>query len=162
MDKISYVLESFKNIQDLIKFIDQKSGAVLVVSGLAFTGYIEFLKDLILVSPKSATFFGILSFLFSLATLISLTIVIYISIFRVLKPRKAKHYKADEASMFYFEHLLKLGKEQVFAHYKLINENDMLKNLIDQQHEVSIILSQKDTDLKVNLWRSEQLINFAV
>jgi len=44
MDKTTFAFESFKNIQDLIKFADQKSSAVLVVAGLTFTGYIQFLN----------------------------------------------------------------------------------------------------------------------
>jgi len=31
MNKTDYAIESFKNIQDLIKFADQKAGAVIVV-----------------------------------------------------------------------------------------------------------------------------------
>jgi hypothetical protein len=46
MDRITYALESFKNIQDLIKFTDQKSSAVLVVIGLVFTAFVQYIEKL--------------------------------------------------------------------------------------------------------------------
>lgn len=147
MNKTEYALESFKNIQNLIKFIDQKSGAVLVIAGLIFTGYIEFLKDIELTIPKSATFFEIVTFIAILVTAISLIIVIYISIFKVLKPRLAKNYKKDEFSLFYFEHLSALGKEDVSIQYQTLDDQGMLKHIIDQQHEVSEILKRKTSEL---------------
>jgi hypothetical protein len=147
MNKTEYALESFKNIQELIRFIDQKSGAVLVLAGLIFTGYIDFIKSLEFVSFKDATFFGLLTFIASIATLICLTVVVYISIFNVLKPRLAKNYTEEEFSLFYFEHLQALGKENVNKEYKSLNENQMTKYIIDQQHEVSVILNKKTVQL---------------
>ncbi|ESS66027.1 hypothetical protein MGMO_216c00020 [Methyloglobulus morosus KoM1] len=47
MEKQNFALESIKNIQELIRFIDQKSGAVLLVSGLIMTAFLEFSKELI-------------------------------------------------------------------------------------------------------------------
>ena len=46
MNKPEYALESFKNIQDLIKFADQKAGALLVVIGLVFTAFVQYLEKL--------------------------------------------------------------------------------------------------------------------
>jgi len=145
MKNIEFALESFKNIQELIRFIDQKSGAVLVIAGLVFTGYIEFLKDLDF--SNSFSFWGIITLISSIATLISLVVVIYISIFQVLKPRLAKNYQKDEYSLFYFEHLSNLGKEKLNNEYKSVNEDDMLKYVVDQQFEISKILEQKTDKL---------------
>ena len=151
MKKTDFALESFKNIQDLIKFIDQKSSLVLVVSGLIFTGYIEFIKDLIFISPRDSNFWSILTFLSSLSTLICLTLVLYISIFKILKPQKAKHYGVSDKSLFYYEHLASIGKEQVLAEYDSISEDKMLKEIIDQQHEVSVILNTKQNEFGKSL-----------
>ena len=143
MEKENFALESFKNIQELIRFIDQKSGAVLVIAGLAFTGYIEYAKDLQFVSIQEVDFIGILCFLSSLITIGCLVFVIWISIFKVLKPRLAKNYANDEHSLFYFEHLSQLGKEQTLTEYKNLNDVSILKNIVDQQFEVSKIMEQK-------------------
>ena len=141
MDKFIFALESFKNIQDLIKFIDQKSSAVLVVTGLIFTGYTQFLEGLIFTSNFNSL--GFLTFISSLSTLISLLIVIYISIYKVLKPRVATHYTANEYSLFYYEHIYQIGKDNILKQYNNLNSDVILKNIIDQQHEVSHILSKK-------------------
>lgn len=143
MEKENFALESFKNIQELIRFIDQKSGAVLVIAGLAFTGYIEFAKNLRFVTLEEVNFLGVVSFLSGLVTIISLLAVVWVSIFKVLKPRLAKNYKNGEHSLFYFEHLSQLGKEQTLTDYKALSNELILKNIIDQQFEVSKIMEQK-------------------
>lgn len=147
MDKTTFALESFKNIQDLIKFVDQKSSAVLVVTGLIFTGYIQFLQGLTFSFTENLNFFGIMTFVSSMSTLLSLLMVVYISIFKVLKPRTAKHYSKDETSLFYYVHIAKVGKESILESYKTVNTEIMLKNIIDQQHEVSAILNEKTKEL---------------
>lgn len=151
MDKTTFAIEAFKNIQDLIKFVDQKAGAVLVVAGLIFTGYVNFLSELSLATSKSITVIGVLVFLASLATTICLTMVITIIIFKVLNPRNAKHYKSKELSLFYYEHIFQTGKEKVFEKYKTIDEETILKNIIDQQYEVSNILKEKTIELGKSL-----------
>ena len=80
MDKINFAFESFKNIQDLIKFVDQKSSAVLVVAGLIFTGYIQFLQGLTFSLTEGLTLYGITTLIASIATLISLLLVLHIDI----------------------------------------------------------------------------------
>ncbi len=147
MDKITFALESFKNIQDLIKFVDQKSSAVLVVTGLIFTGYIQFLNGLIFSTKGNLTFIEIMTFLSSLVTIFSLGMVLYISIYKVLKPRLAKHYPANDFSLFYYEHIYQCGKSNVIAQYNQLNSDIMLKNIIDQQHEICCILNEKTKSL---------------
>lgn len=150
MEKENFAIESFKNIQELIRFIDQKSAAVLVIAGLSFTGFIEFAKNLSFVPMKEADFFGIVCFLSGSITVISLIAVLWVSIFRVLKPRLAKNYKQDEHSLFYFEHLSQLGKEQTLVEYQNLNSDLILKNIIDQKFEVSKIMEQKTGFLSIS------------
>ncbi|GAB5424210.1 MAG: hypothetical protein Crog4KO_13570 [Crocinitomicaceae bacterium] len=147
MKKEEFALESFKNIQELIRFIDQKSGAVLVIAGLAFTGYIEFVDELQFVPIDEAGFLGVTCFLSGLCTVLCLIAVIWISIFKVLKPRLAKNYSAGEHSLFYFEHLSKLGKASTLAEYGSLTDDKMLKQLIDQQFEISQIMEKKTENL---------------
>jgi hypothetical protein len=147
MDKITYSIESYKNIQELIKFADQKSGAVLVVTGIIFTGYVQYLDGLLYVGLSNATLLGSITFVSSIATLISLVTVVYITIFGVLKPRKSKHYEKEEVSLLYYDHIVQTGKIELLSKYQQIDEATMLKNVVDQQYEVANILNQKTNAL---------------
>ena len=142
MDKINYALESFKNIQDLIKFADQKAGAVLVVIGLIFTAFVQNLEKLTFSTDNVSTI-GMITFVTGLVTLICMITVLYYSICKILKPRFAKNYQEGELSTFYFEHINKVNKE-LHEKYKNINKESMLKDIIDQQIEVSHILKEKN------------------
>lgn len=143
MKKIEFALESFKNIQDLIKFTDQKANAVLVISGLILTAFLHFSNDLVFVSFNKATIVEILSFLAGMLTIVGLVIVIYISIHNILKPRLAKNYEKKDLSLFYFEHINALGKKKIHTEYKELEEHKMLTLILDQQFEVSKILNLK-------------------
>lgn len=144
MDKTDFALESFKNIQDLIKYIDQKTGAVLVISGLVFTGYIEFFKRInLVISIDEITLIGVITFISSLTTIIFFVAVLYYSIFTILKPQISNNFKVDDYSLFYYEHIVALGKSKVEEDYKEIDNNKILKHILDEQYEVSIILQYK-------------------
>lgn len=147
MKKTEFALEAFKNIQELIKFVEQKSGAVLVIAGLIFTGYIEFLKTLEFTSLSSSSIFGIIVFISSITTTISLILVIHKSIFKVLKPRLAKNYRENEFSLLYYEHLCCQERNQIYNQYKSLTYKKILKDIIGQQHEISKILSEKTLEL---------------
>lgn len=143
MNKVQFSLESFKNIQDLIKFTDQKTGAVLVLSGVLLTALFRVLRELVFIPPLQATFIEIITFIFGLMTFTSLFIIVYISINKILKPRLAKNYNSDDSSIFYFEHLSKLGKENIYLKYAELKEDDMIRFIVDQQYEISKILELK-------------------
>ena len=145
MNKLDYALESFKNIQDLIKFADQKAGALLVVAGLVFTAFVQYFEKLTF-SIDSITLIGTLTFLTGSATVICIIVVLYYSIFKILKPRFAKNYNEDELSTFYFAHISKVDKG-LHKKYENISEEKMLKDIIDQQIEVSNILNEKNKNL---------------
>lgn len=145
MNKTDYSLESFKNIQDLIKFADQKAGAVIVVVGLVFTAFAQYLEKLTF-SIDSITLVGALTFITGGATVVCIIAVLYLSIFKILKPRFAKNYNEGEISTFYFEHISKIGKD-LHKRYENLNDAEMLKDIIDQQVEVSNILNEKNKNL---------------
>jgi hypothetical protein len=148
MKKVEFALESFKNIQELIRFIDQKSGAVVVIAGLAFTAYVEFIKNLDFATLSEVSYIGIICFISSFVTVIGLFGVVWISIFQILKPRLAKNYSSEELSLFYFEHLSKLGKVDVKTEFNNLTESKMLENILDQQFEISQIMEQKTENLR--------------
>ena len=157
MDKINYALESFKNIQDLIKFADQKAGAILVVIGLIFTAFVQYLGNLTF-SLTNPTFIGVLTFIAGIGTIVSLSFVIYYSIFKILKPRFAKNYQEGELSTFYFEHISKDSKN-IHTKFETITEAIMLKDILDQKIEVSNILNEKNQNLSISfVWLFFSLI----
>jgi hypothetical protein len=147
MDKISYALESFKNIQDLIKFADQKAGAILVVIGLIFNAFVQFIANLTFSFPN-VTLIGSLTFIAGIVTIICLIVVFYFSIFKILKPRFAKNYQEGELSTFYFEHI-SFESKNIHNKFQSINEEIMLKDILDQKIEVSNILNQKNENLSI-------------
>jgi len=140
MEKHDFALESFKNIQELIRFIDQKAGAVLVISGLVLTTFLEFSKEL--AFTKSISVMGATVFILGLATGSLLTYVIYLSIMTI-KPKLAENYTTSEFSLFYFEHLAQMGKDNIHLNFEDLDESVMIKHIIDQSFEVSNILSKK-------------------
>lgn len=163
MDKIAYSIESFKNIQDLIKFADQKASAVLVLTGLILTEYIQFLGGLKLCDLEHIYFFRVLTFIVSVTTFTSLLFVVYKTIFDVPKPKTANHYDKEELSLFYYEHIYHAGKNKISDEYENINENIMLKNIIDQQHEISAILKRKTIALdKIFNWLFVSIISVII
>jgi hypothetical protein len=146
MEKYEFALESFKNIQDLMKFTDQKSGAVLLVSGFILTIFLEFSKELIFVEYIS--FYGCMTLIFGVITISLITYVIYLSIFKVVIPRLAKNYSDDEFLLFYFEHLATMGKLKIKENFQNLDKEKILEHVLDQTFEVSKILEIKTVELK--------------
>ena len=147
MEKQVFALESFKNIQELIKFLDQKSGAVLLVSGLILTVFLEFSKVLVF-NFESFSYASVVTFAFGLTTSASLIYTIYLSIFRILRPRLAMHYCGNECSLLYFNHLSTMSdKPTMLEEFKKLDDESILKNLTDQIFEVSKVLDTKVAEL---------------
>lgn len=147
MEKQIFALESFKNIQELIRFIDQKSGAVLLVSGLILTVFLEFSKVLVF-DFDSFSYASVVTFAFGLTTSASLIYTIYLSIFKILRPRLAMHYCGNECSLIYFNHLsIMTDKPTMFEEFKKLDNESILKNITDQIFEVSKVLDKKIIEL---------------
>lgn len=147
MSKYSFTIDTFKNIQDLIKFIDQKSSAILVIFGFVLTAFVSNANKLHFVNPFTLSLWeGILStitFLVGLATMVLMLIKIRIIINKILRPRKAAHYLPNNFSLFYYEHIKLLGKEQYLLEMQSMNEGKAEQEIAEQIFEVSNILSQK-------------------
>jgi hypothetical protein len=143
MDKLDFALESFKNHQDLIKFMDQKSGVVLVVCGLILSAFIEFSKNLVFVHA-SLSLTQVVVFLLGLSTISLLGFTIYIAV-DVLRPRLAQGYVSGDLSLFYFKHLASVDKNRIYNEFLSANRTHSLKILTDQVYELSRILDKKMT-----------------
>lgn len=148
MDKDELMLHNHTNIQELIRFIDQKAGALLIIYGFILTATIEFAKDLKFIDPFALkkgwdTFQSTLLFADGLFLLAILIYQIYFILFEVIKPRQAKNYTQDEASVLYFNHISKLSKEHFVTHYMNISDVDIKKEMLKQIYEISCIMSHK-------------------
>lgn len=148
MDRTSFALESFKNMQDLIKFSDQKAAAILVVSGVIFTAFFKFSSSLTISSTFN--FLSVLTFISLFLTASSLIIVVYVVTMRILKPRLAESYNDDELSLYYFEHIAYMGKAHLKIEYENLDDEKIREFLIDQQYEVSKILKRKIENLNLS------------
>jgi hypothetical protein len=147
MDKNDLMLHNHTNIQELIRFIDQKAGALLVIYGFIFTATIEFSKDLKLINPfalKGWDFIhSTLLFLSGIFLILLLIYQFYYILFKVIKPRSAQNYTQEEASVLYFDHISKRTKADYLIHYSGISDIDIKNEMLAQIYEISCIMSQK-------------------
>lgn len=148
MDKDDFMLHNYTNIQELIRFIDQKAGALLIIYGFIFTATIEFAKDLKFIDPFALnsgwdTFQSILLFADGFLLLGLLIYQVYFILFEVIKPRQAKNYTQEERSVLYFDHISKWSKEQFVINVVNISNEEIKKEFLGQIYENSCILSQK-------------------
>lgn len=148
MDKYQMLQYNHSNIQELIRFMDQKAGALLVIYGFILTILIETTKNLKLVNPFEFNSFskGIISsstFILGAWLLILLLYQIYVVLFQIIKPRSAKNYSPDEITTNYFKHISLLKKEKFIESYSNISSEKAEKELLDQVYEIACILNEK-------------------
>lgn len=148
MDKNELLQFNHTNIQELIRFIDQKAGALLVIYGFLLTATIEFAKDLKFINPFALNNF--FKSLISISTLIVglfliglLIFQVFIILFEVIKPRTASNYTQDEKSVIYFKHISQQTKQEFNDRFKEISNEDIQKEMIEQVYEIACIMSQK-------------------
>jgi len=154
MNKIEFALEDFKNIQELIKFIDQKSGFLLVIQSILVSIFVNIFDNSVLINPflisENLDFFkSIILFLLSLSFIIILIIQIYKIIFEILLPKKAINYKNDEKSLFYYEHITRFERDEFCKTYNTLDEEKILSTILFQIYEVSKIMKAKETSYTI-------------
>lgn len=147
MDKTTFALEDFKNIQDLIKFMDQKAGFVLVIYGFIVTAFIEVAKNITLTNPfmlkSHEMIYTLISFITGFALVCILIYQVYFIIFNVIGPKVASNYCEGEQCLFYFEHIAKMKKPRFKTEFQKLTEDNILNEILGQVYEVSIILNKK-------------------
>jgi hypothetical protein len=142
MTKIEYVKSCFDNVQQLIRFADQKVGAALVLAGIEITLFYNLSKAALFALPE-LTFWTALSFMSGAVFIIAMAIVILLSILGVLRPRFAKTYKG-QFSLYYFEHVATNTKQRMYQSVRQLTPNRQLRELSDQLYETSRILHVKN------------------
>ncbi|MCP8615240.1 hypothetical protein [Salirhabdus salicampi] len=156
MDKNDLLQFNHSNIQELIRFIDQKAGALLVIYGFLFTATIEYAKKLSFINPFNLnngfiTTLSIVELVTGLLLIYLLIYQIYIVLFRIIKPRHASNYTQEELSIIYFDHISKQNKFEYINHIEQLPEDNLKtfiqRELATQIHEISSIMSQKSKNL---------------
>lgn len=143
----NHCLENFKNIQELIKFADQKASGLLVVYGFLITIYINFFEDTKFIELKEASIKNWLILVFGLGFCITMIVQIYYVVFKIIVPRKASNYR-NETNTFYYEHISKM--EEIDFIESIINEDidSNINNVASQIYEISRILDTKYDNIR--------------
>ncbi len=154
MDKYQMVQYNHSNIQDLIRFMDQKAGALLVVYGFILTTLIESTKNLKLVNPfefdsLSKSIVSSITFILGAWLLFILLYQIYVVLYQIIKPRKAKNYSQEEVSTNYYIHISQTKKEKYIESYFGLTSEKAEKELLDQVYEIACILDEKSKRFNV-------------
>jgi Family of unknown function (DUF5706) len=148
MDKDELMIHNHTNIQELIRFVDQKAGALLVIYGFILTATVEFAKDLEFINPLSLksgweSFLSVALFAIGFLLLALLIFQVYFVLFEIVKPRSAKNYTQEESSVLYFNHISKSSKDEFINLYFDITSDEIKKQMLIQIYEVSCIMSKK-------------------
>lgn len=145
MDKIPYAIENFKNMQELIKFADQKAGAIIVVYGFILSMSYEVSKSLVFCVPNKANvgMLGILTFVVGATLLCLIVAQIYYILNSILKPRLANNYNHSDSCLYYFEHVAAKDKAEVMSCFANMDEATMISDVSSQVYEVSNTLTTK-------------------
>jgi hypothetical protein len=169
MDKDELLIHNHTNIQELIRFIDQKAGALLVIYGFILTVSVELAKDLVFIDPLKLktvwdTVQSILLFAVGFSLLALLIYQVYFVLFEIIKPRMAKKYTQEEFSVLYFDHISQKNKDEFVNLYENISTVDIKKEMLIQIYEISCIMSQKsekfNSILKFLFWTIFLLLLF--
>lgn len=145
MDKVLYAVENFKNMQDLIKFADQKAGAIIVIYGFILSIAYEASKSLEFLMPSGSNLnvLGMITFMVGTILTCLILIQIYRILNNILKPRLANNYNHTETCLYYFEHVAAKDKSEIMTCFSHMDENTMLSDVASQIYEVSNTLNNK-------------------
>ena len=110
MNKEDFLLESYKNTQELIRFTDSKVAVVLVIFGIQVGVFLDITKDYTL-KTISPSLIEIIVFVIVILFVISIFYGLLIALIKVLKPNLAKNYSKTQYSLLYFEHIALDSKE---------------------------------------------------
>lgn len=151
MDRLLFAIESFKNVQELIRFIDQKAGAVLVIYGFILTVFVDFAKKLQFVNPFElggffSVFHSIVTLLLGIFLAGMLLYKIYILVAKILRPRLAGNYDPGKMSVYYFEHIAQ-NKAVYMETFHHTQDEKLVDEVLEQVFEVSKIMTQKSERL---------------
>jgi hypothetical protein len=147
MEKETFSIESFKNIQQLIVFLHNKAYALLVIDGFLISVFMSLAKDEVFVDFYSITLLNMLSFFLGLFFILLMAFQFYYVLYKIIKPNLASNYNKDDYSLFYFEHIANASKEEFLEKLNKINNEELLNVISAQVYEVSKIMTSKTKKL---------------
>lgn len=149
-EKCNLAVENFKNIQELIRFIDQKTNFIFIIIGFLITIFLEISKKFIFVNPS--IYYGN-KFILSWTILISGTLFIfsvlyqfYIILFKIIFSRKAKNNRKKFQSLFYCDDICKDKISNFINKFKTASDEKMLNSILSQVYEVANIFNEKNNN----------------
>jgi len=148
MDKSDFSMQNFLNIQEMIRLFDQKSNVLLIIYSVIVSAYISIIKDTMFVKVLNIDslllrFKFTISFILSIAIIVLLVIQIYILIYKILKPREAKHYTDEKRSLFYYKHISEMNKEKFISAMNESSNESLSIEIYEQIYEISKIAKKK-------------------
>lgn len=145
----NYCLDNFKNIQELIKFADQKASGLLVVYGFLITIFINFFTDSEFISIQEATIKEWITLVLGLIFCITMIVQIFYIVFKVIFPRRASNYYNEVNCTFYYEHISKMKKTDFIDFIKSEDIDENIESIASQIYEVSKILDKKHENIRI-------------
>lgn len=152
----NYEIDSFKNIQELIRFTDQKAGVVLVSNGLILSIFFrvftnDFHNTAALLSDLDVSCLLYLTrFLYLLCAVVYLffaIIVIFFGLNEVIRPRLAPDGTDFKGELFYFQSIASKDVETFKKEYMEAGEGVIREHIVEQTHIVADLLTKKNKAL---------------
>jgi len=145
--QIQFARHNFDNHQALIRSSDAKAGATVTIMVFLAASALQVSKDAIGRLHLEPCRVFLASFLFVLACVGLLVAVLwsFIAVYRVLRPRGARHTSAQKGrELMWQDHvLLHKNNEEYFSAVRAASPELILRNLTDQVFELAHISSEK-------------------
>jgi hypothetical protein len=143
-DRIALGWEAYKQVQDLIRFIDQKAGALsaLYLFGAAtFFSRAEGVPWHHLAQPRPGPW-AILGLFVAVLFLVITTAQLVVLLNNIVRPRTDTPASGNQ-NLFYYEHVAAMELADFLQQAGSKSEQELLNDLYAQVHEVSQIAQQK-------------------
>ena len=150
MNKIAFAVENYKVTQDLIKFIDQKAGALIVVYGVIFTFLSKALGVLNIdkIIHAHNKVLAVISLFVGSMFIIFMFVQLYYIIFRIIKPRVRQDYQ-EAKSLVFFGHIANTDINEYVSKFSNLTDEEMVNEVTTQLHRISIIIDKKSRNLGI-------------
>jgi hypothetical protein len=143
-----YEIDSFKNIQELIRFSDQKAGVMLVVQGvfmtLFFRSFGPSLEVLSLVGKVDrSTYMTYTVAVISILFVVSGALVFWLCLHCVIRPKLAGEDVKCPGPLFYFETISRMSPRNFERNYNKLNEEEVESQILEQTHIIAERMTEK-------------------
>jgi hypothetical protein len=152
MNKYEYSFENYKCIQELIRFADQKAGAILVIYGFLLTMFFEVNKYNYILNPF---LYGVkMVFIYAIGTVFIFLMLLqmYFIIFKIIFPGKSTvNTIIGINNCLYYEYIASISQKKFIEKIKSQTDSEILYDMSVQLHETSKILKRKMDNIRIAL-----------